>query len=83
MRAFYKTVNQYTPIYLQYIVPNHNAQNHYQLHNKINYPNPRTRTSQFQNTFLPKTVNGWNKLDNDTKMSTSLESYTNKLNKEF
>ena len=44
------------------------------LHNEINYPNPRVRTLQFQNSFIPKTVNDWNNLDNDIKMSTSLES---------
>ena len=81
--VFYKTINQDTPIYLQDTVPNRNAQNHYQLHNNINYPNPRTRTSPFQNSFKPTTVNDWNKLDNDMKASTSLDSFTNKLNKEL
>ena len=81
---FYKTINQDTPICLQDIVPNCNAQNHYQLCNKSNYHNPRTRTSQFQNSFLLKTINDWSKLDNDTKkMSTPLESFTNKLNIEL
>jgi hypothetical protein len=79
--VFYKTVQQDTLTYLQDIVPNQNAQNQYQLRNETNYPIPRARTSQFQNSFLPKTVNDWNNLDNDTKNSTSVESFTNHLNK--
>ena len=55
--VLYKTINEDTPIYLEDIVPNCNAQNHHQLRNEINYPNPRVRTSQFQNSFIPKTVN--------------------------
>ena len=51
-----------------------------QLHNEINSLNSRVRTLQFQNSFLPKTVADWNNLDNDTKISTSFESHTNKLN---
>ncbi len=81
LRVFYKTVQQDTPTYLQDIVPNQNAQNQYQLRNETNYPIPRARTSQFQNSFLPKTVSDWNNLDNDTKNSTSVESFTNHLNK--
>ena len=44
LQVFYKTINQDTPICLQDIVPNRNAQNHYQLTNEINYPNPRVKT---------------------------------------
>ena len=73
-----------TPICLQDIIPNCNAQNHYHLHNEITYPYPRVRISEFKNSFLPKTVNDWNNLDNDMKMSTaSLESFTTILNKEL
>ena len=51
--------------------------------NSTNYSNPRVRTSHFQNSFISKPVNDWNNLDNDTRMSASLESFTNKLNKEL
>ena len=56
------------------------VQNQYQLQNETNYPNPRTRTSNFQNSFLPKTIRDWNNLETYIKMCDSLESFKNQMN---
>ena len=68
-----------SPFYLQNIVPNLNVQNQCQLRNETNYPHPKTRTSNFQNSFLPKIIRDWNNLETDIKMCDSLESFKKQL----
>jgi hypothetical protein len=82
LRVFYKTVNQEVPIYLENVLPNPIAQqNQYNLRHESNYPPIRAQTSAFQNTFFPKTISDWNNLEDDTKLSESVDSFTYKLNK--
>ena len=83
LKVFYKIKNKTAPKYLQNIIPPPLAeQNRYELRNDNNYHPPRTRTSAFQNSFLPATLTDWNRLDNDLKSSESIDSFTNMLNKD-
>ena len=83
LKVFYKAVNKEAPLYLQQIIPNRRNVNRYQLRNaEFNYEKVRCRTASYQNTFLPKTVNDWNKLDNQTKQSSSFEVFSKCLNEE-
>ena len=40
----------------------------------------RSRTSSFQNSFVLKTIQDWNALDNDIKASGTIETFVKKLN---
>ncbi len=76
-----KTIHGETPIYLQNSFPVPVGEhNRYALRNEHNLPQLRTRTSSFQNSFIPKTIQDWNSLENDTKASGSLETFVHKLN---
>ena len=72
---FYKTIHEETLVYLQKIIPSLNVQNQYQLCNETNYPHPKTRTSNFRNSFLHKTVRDWKNTETDINMCDSLESF--------
>ena len=80
LKTMYKVINKDAPEYLQSIIPATQGQHDYQLRHENNYPVVKTRTTAFKNTFLPKTIIDWNKLNDDTKLSESLESFSNKLN---
>ena len=76
----YKTIHGETPLYLQQTLPANVGNNaRYALRNEHNFPEMRSRTSNFQNSFIPKTIHDWNKLDNGTKNAPSLESFQRKL----
>ena len=76
----YRTVHGETPIYLQQTLPapvGNNAR--YTLRNEHNFPEMRSRTSTFQNSFIPKTIHDWTRLDNDTKSAPSVDSFKRRL----
>ena len=77
----FKTVHNDTPQYLQDSLPTQIRENaRYVLRNEHNFPEIRSRTSSYQNSFFPKTIHNWNELDNDIKSSDSLEKFIRKLN---
>ena len=77
LSTFYKMSSGDAPSYLQGILPTKSAQN---LRNPTNFTIPKAKSTQFHDSFLPKTVRDWNLLSKPTKQSTSLESFKNKLN---
>ncbi len=81
LKVMYKTIHGETPVFLQNSLPMPVGEhNRYALRNEHNFPQLRTRTSTFQNSFIPKTIQDWNNLDNDIKGSNTLETFTRKLN---
>ena len=75
-------VNKQVPTYLQTLVPPSIDQisqrtlrsgNHLQV--------PQSRTSHYQNSFLPRTVSEWNALPNNIKSLPSLNSFKTFLNR--
>ena len=80
LRVFDKSIHGDAPLYLQQIIPNREEHHGYHVHKETNFIQlSKTRTSQFQNSFLPKTISDWNKRTNEVKLSMSLETFTNHL----
>ena len=77
----YKTLHGETPSYLQDSFPA-TGNERYALRNEHNVPQIRSRTSMFHNSFIPKTIQDWNKLDNRIKGADSTESFTRLLKKD-
>ena len=80
LRVFFKATHGETPVYLQNIIPSRNPQINYNLRNEDNVPSFKCRTSNFQNSFLPKTINEWNNLENDLKLCETVGAFTRNLN---
>lgn len=81
LKIFYKMANNEAPVYLQNIIPAQ-PEHDYILRHQSNYPLVNARTAMFQNTFLPKTISDWNRLDDDVKLSGSVETFVGKLGKD-
>ena len=82
LRIMYKTIHGEAPLYMQNTIPLA-GNDRYALRNVHNIPPYRTRTSSFHNSFFPKTSRDWNTLDNKTKMSGTLDTFTRKLDSEL
>ena len=80
LRVFFKASHGNAPIYLQNIIPTRDMCNNYNLRNNDTYPILKCRTSNFQKSFLPRTVSDWNNLDNDIRLCDSVGSFTRMLN---
>ena len=74
-------VNNDAPVYLQNLVPRQPDHN-YLLRHQHNYPIINSRTAMFQNTFLPRTITDWNQLDDETKLSGSVELFVYNLERD-
>ena len=80
LKTFYKTLHGEAPLYLQEVLPAQLRENNqYILRNEDNFPQIRSRTSTFQNSFFPKTIQDWNNLSNATKASDTVNTFTRKL----
>jgi hypothetical protein len=53
----------------------------YNLRTSDNISIPAQRTSMYQNSFYPHTIKDWNNLKRDTRNSTSVISFKDKLKK--
>ena len=73
LQVFYKTIIYDTHIYLQNIAPNRIHKTSINCVMKLTIPIPKLEHHSSKNVFPLKTINDWNKLDNDTSVSISLE----------
>ena len=71
-------VNKRAPQYLNSLVPPKVSHTYY-TRNNLNLQEINCRTSQYQNSFLPKTVHDWNLLSAETKSIESESSFKNKI----
>ena len=81
LTAFYKIVNGQSPIYLSSLIPATNN-TPYALRNTGEIRTVRCRTSLYQNSFLPSSIQHWNSLDIAVRNSPSLSSFKHNLTSE-
>jgi len=77
---FHKIVNGNAPNYLVDMVPP-TPENRYNMRRQHNYPIPRCRITKYQNSFLPRAISLWNKMDNAMKAITDYDSFKRELDK--
>ena len=76
----FKIVNNETPGYLKNLLPNRvGDQTHYQLRNNKNYEVPYSRLCSYENSYFQSTLRLWNELDQDTRNSSSVLEFKNKI----
>jgi hypothetical protein len=76
MTLYYKIVNGLTPAYLFEHVPNEAPR----ALRKFVPKAPLTKTLRYANSFFPFCINQWETLDCDTKYSTSVQNFKDKIN---
>ena len=54
-------------------------QTHYQLRNNPNYEVPYSRLCSYKNSYFPSTLRLWNELDQDTRNSSSMPDFNNRI----
>ena len=70
-----------SPDYLSSLVPENVGQlNNYNLHNATNTRSPHCNTQLYAKSFLPSSIQDWNKLPQEIKSSPSLSIFKTKLN---
>ena len=75
-----KIVNNETPGYLKNLLPNRvGDQTHYQLRNDPNYEVPYSSLCSYVNSYFPPTLTLWNELDQDTRHSSSVLKFKNRI----
>ena len=80
LKVFDKTVHGETPTYMQNLLPMPLGEhNRYILRNEHNFPQAMARTSTFQSSFLPRTIQDWNRLDNEIKGLDNFETFSKKV----
>ena len=73
LTLMFKIVNNETPGYLKNLLPNRvGDQTHYQLRNNQNYEVLNSRLCSYENSYFPSTLRLRNKLDQDTRNSSSV-----------
>ena len=76
----FKIVNNETPGYLKNLLANRvGDQKHYQLINNQNYKVPYSRLCSYENSYFPLTLRIWNELDQDTRNSSSVLEFKNRI----
>ena len=81
--TYYKVHHRLCPSYLQDIKPPLvNETTHYNLRNKNDVKTINTRTSLYQNSFIPATSKIWNSLPDDTKYIGGLNEFKKDLTKD-
>ena len=76
----FRIVNNATPGYLKNLRPNRvEDQTHYQLRNNQNYEGPYSRLCSYENSYFPSTLRLWNELDQDTRNSSSVLEFKNRI----
>ena len=79
---FYKMINSLAPEYFSSLVPPTVGNiSQYNLRNETNLQTVPARSQQYYSSFLPSTTRIWNSLPDDTKKSSSIESFKHKLNR--
>ncbi len=77
---FYKIVKNQAPDYLQDLLPPLVGEvNNYFLRNRQNITIPFSRTSVYQHSFFPSSIESWNSLDMDTRQSTPYSLFKSKI----
>ena len=74
---FYKILNEKSPSYLFYLIPNLNRVRETRHSNNI--PEIHTRHNYFKNSFFPSTLSEWNNLDCKIRNSESLSIFKKNL----
>ena len=76
----FEIVNNETPDYLKNLLPNRvGDQTHYQLRNNQNYEVSYSRLCSYKNSYFPSTLRLWNELDQDTRNSSSVLEFKNRI----
>ena len=83
LRVLYKTMHGQAPEYLQNTIPAQAAGNQRYALRENNIPTYRTRTSTFHNSFIPKSIRDWNKMESSVKNAATLETFTSKLDSDL
>ena len=79
LHLFYKIVNGLSPPYLRELLPIRVAdRSRYALRTSLNFTVPICKTTSFARSFLPYTVNEWNRLDPEVRGTTSLQLFKSK-----
>ncbi len=80
LTMFYKMTHNLSPEYLQSLVPARNElRSTYTLRNSTNYSLIQCKTTLYSNSFLPSTVQNYNKLPEEIKNITSLTVFKSRL----
>jgi hypothetical protein len=78
----YKIQTQIAPPYLRSVCPPLTRdRTSYNLRTSDNITTPHQRTSTYQQSFYPHTIKDWNNLDRNTRNSTSITNFKDKLKK--
>ena len=83
LRVLYKTMHGQAPEYLQNTIPAPADGNQRYALRENNIPTYRARTSAFHNSFIPKSIRDWNKLETSVKNADTLETFTSKLDSDL
>ena len=76
----FKIVNNETPGYLKIFLPNRvGDQTNYQLRYNQNYEVPYSRLCSYENSYFPSTLRLWNELDQDTRNTSSVLEFKNRI----
>jgi len=79
LHLFYKIVNGLSPPYLRGLLPVRVADRaRYALRTSINYTVPMCKTNSFARSFLPYSVNEWNRLDPEVCGTSNLQLFKSK-----
>ena len=83
LNVMFKIQNGLTPPYLSNICPPLTRERtNYNLRTGTNITIPPLRTTTYQKSFLPNTINDWNKLPEEIKSLPSIDAFKDKLKKE-
>ena len=80
LNVFYKMINGQCPNYLSNLIPTDTRNMNYNLRNNENIINIKCRTDMYKRSFLPSTIDEWNKLPHDIRNASSLSSFKRMLN---
>lgn len=82
LTTFYKIENNIIPDFLKKLVPPVTKQRTiYGLRSKENITSYKASTTTMQRSFIPSTITSWNRLDIETRNSTSISAFKSELNK--
>ena len=80
LTLMFKIVNNETPGYLKNLLPNRvGDQTHNQLRNDPNNEVPYSSLCSYVNSYFPPTLTLWNELDQDTRHSSSVLKFKNRI----
>ena len=78
----FKIMNGKAPEYLQWLLPEQVGDNmNYNLRNSLNIRLPHITKNYFLKSFIPSSIRAWNKLSDDVKSITEVDTYKSTLSK--